>query len=93
MPVGVRAKTDWVNACGYGMAHAVHRALELAGRDLTRERLMDALRRIRNREIPMLLPGATISILKDDHGPIKMMQMLLFNGTVWETMGPLISGK
>lgn len=41
----------------------------------------------------MLLPGATISILKDDHGPIKMMQMLLFNGTVWETMGPLISGK
>lgn len=87
------SKTDWLNAYGYGMAYAMHQALELAGRDLTRERLMDALHSIRNMEVPMLLPGVTISISKDDHGPIKMMQMLRFNGTAWETMGPLISGK
>jgi branched-chain amino acid transport system substrate-binding protein len=87
------SKTDWLNAYGYGMAYAMHQALELAGRDLTREGLMDALHSIRNMEIPMLLPGVTISISKDDHGPIKMMQMLRFNGAAWETMGPLISGK
>ena len=31
------SKTDWLNAYGYGMAYAMHQALELAGRDLTRE--------------------------------------------------------
>jgi branched-chain amino acid transport system substrate-binding protein len=87
------SKTDWLNAYGYGMAYAMHQALEKAGANPTRESLMDALHNIRNMEIPMLLPGITISISKTDHGPIKSMQMLRFNGTAWETTGPLLSAK
>jgi branched-chain amino acid transport system substrate-binding protein len=87
------SKTDWLNAYGYGMAYAMRQALEMAGPQLTREALMNALHSIRNMEVPMLLPGITISISKTDHGPIKSMQMLRFNGTAWETTGPLVSGK
>jgi branched-chain amino acid transport system substrate-binding protein len=71
----------------------MHQALEKVGANPTRESLMDALHNIRNMEIPMLLPGITISISKTDHGPIKSMQMLRFNGTAWETTGPLLSAK
>jgi branched-chain amino acid transport system substrate-binding protein len=87
------SKTDWLNAYGYGMAYAMHQALEMAGPQLTREALMNALDSIRNMEVPMLLPGITVSISKTDHGPIKSMQILRFNGTAWETNGPLVSGK
>ena len=54
---------------------------------------MNALHSIRNMEVPMLLPGITISISKTDHGPIKSMQIVRFNGSAWETTGPLVSGK
>jgi branched-chain amino acid transport system substrate-binding protein len=87
------SKSDWLNAYGYGMAYAMHQALEMAGPELTREGLMNALHSIRNMEVPMLLPGITISISKTDHGPIKSMQMLRFNGTAWETTGALVSEK
>ena len=87
------SKTDWLNAYGYGMAYAMHQALEMAGPKLTRETLMNALHSIRNMEVPMLLPGITISISRTDHAPIKSMQMLRFNGSAWETIGGLLSGK
>jgi branched-chain amino acid transport system substrate-binding protein len=87
------SKTDWLNAYGYGMAYAMHQALEMAGPQLTREAQMNALHSIRNMEVPMLLPGITISISKTDHGPIKSMQIVRFNGSAWETTGPLVSGK
>ena len=91
LPVWI--KTDWLNAYGYGMAYAMHQALEMAGPKLTRETLMNALHSIRNMEVPMLLPGITISISRTDHAPIKSMQMLRFNGSAWETIGGLLSGK
>jgi branched-chain amino acid transport system substrate-binding protein len=87
------SKTDWLNAYGYGMAYAMHQALEMAGPQLTRNALMNALHSINNMEVPMLLPGITISISKTDHAPIKSMQMLRFNGSAWETIGGLLSGK
>ena len=53
----------------------------------------EALENIRDMEVPMLLPGITVSISRADHGPIKSMQMLRFNGSAWETVGPLVSRK
>jgi len=87
------SKSDWLNAYGYGMAYAMHQALEMAGPQLTRDGLMNALHSIRNMEVPMLLPGITISISKTDHAPIKSIQMLRFNGSAWETIGGLLSGQ
>jgi branched-chain amino acid transport system substrate-binding protein len=55
--------------------------------------LMAAVESIRNLDIPMLLPGVKMSVSKDDHGPLKAMQMMRFNGTSWEMIGDLISGR
>ena len=71
----------------------MHQALEMAGPQLTRNALMNALHSINNMEVPMLLPGITISISKTDHAPIKSMQMLRFNGSAWETIGACCGKK
>jgi branched-chain amino acid transport system substrate-binding protein len=87
------SKIDWLNAYGYGMGFVVHQALEKAGPNPTRETLMAAVESIQDLEVPMLLPGIKATITKDDHGPLKSMQILRFNGKSWESIGGLISGK
>ncbi|WP_244641802.1 ABC transporter substrate-binding protein [Chelatococcus reniformis] len=87
------AKNDWLNPYAYGMAFAMHQALDKAGPNPTRETLMAAVESIRDLEVPMLLPGIKVSISKDDHGPIKAMQMMRFNGKSWEMLGDLITGR
>jgi branched-chain amino acid transport system substrate-binding protein len=87
------AKNDWLNPYGYGMAFAMHQALEKAGPNLTRESLMAAIESIRNMEVPMLLPGITATVSKDDHGPVKALQMMRFDGKSWEMIGDMISAR
>lgn len=87
------AKSDWLNPYAYGMAYAMHQALEKAGPNPTREGLMAAIDSIRDMEIPMLLPGVKANISKDDHGPLKAMQVVRFNGKSWDLIGDLISGR
>jgi branched-chain amino acid transport system substrate-binding protein len=87
------SKNDYLNAYAYGVAFAMHQALEKAGPNLNRESLMAAVESIRDLEIPMLLPGVKMSVSKEDHGPLKAMQMMRFNGTSWEMIGDLISGR
>ncbi|GHE78433.1 branched-chain amino acid ABC transporter substrate-binding protein [Camelimonas fluminis] len=87
------SKTEWLNAYGYSMAYAMHQALERAGRDLDRDSLMKALHSMRKMDVPMLLPGVTVSISEEDHGPIKEMQMMRFDGKTWVSTGELISGR
>lgn len=87
------AKNDWLNAYAYGMAYTMEQALIGAGPNPTREKLVEALYAMRSLEVPMLLPGVTATITPDDHGPLKAMQMMRFNGTSWESIGSLVSGR
>lgn len=87
------SKNDYLNAYAYGIAFAMHKALEKAGPNLNRETLMAAVESIRDLDIPMLLPGVKMSVSKDDHGPLKAMQMMRFNGKSWDMIGDLIVGR
>lgn len=87
------SKNDYLNAYAYGIAYGMHKALEKAGPKLNRESLMAAVESIRDLEIPMLLPGVKMSVSKDDHGPLKAMQMMRFNGKSWDMIGDLIVGR
>lgn len=87
------AKSDWLNPYGYGMAYALHQALERAGPNLSRASLMAAIESIKDMEVPMLLPGITVAISKDDHGPIKGLQMMRFDGSSWQLIGDMISAR
>ncbi|RED29076.1 amino acid/amide ABC transporter substrate-binding protein (HAAT family) [Rhodopseudomonas thermotolerans] len=85
------SKKDWLNAYAYGMSYVMHQALEKAGKNLTRETLMAAMESVRDLQVPMLIPGITATITKDDHGPLKAMQMMKFNGESWEPLGGIVS--
>lgn len=87
------AKNDWLNPYAYGMAYAMEQALLRAGPNPTRENLVTALQSFRDVKIPMLLPGITATITPDDHGPLKAMQMMRFNGKSWESIGELVSAR
>jgi branched-chain amino acid transport system substrate-binding protein len=54
---------------------------------------MAAIESIKDMEVPMLLPGITVAISKDDHGPIKGLQMMRFDGSSWQLIGDMISAR
>lgn len=87
------SKIDWLNAYAYGMAYAMHQTLEQAGPNLTRDSLKKAIESIHDMRVPMLLPGIKISVTEKDHGPIKALQMLRFNGKTWDIVGDLVATK
>lgn len=87
------SKVDWLNAYAYGMAYAMHQTLEQAGPALTRDSLKKTIEAVRDMRVPMLLPGINISVTDKDHGPIKALQMLRFNGKTWDIVGDLVATK
>jgi branched-chain amino acid transport system substrate-binding protein len=44
-------------------------------------------------QLPMLLPGISLSTNSHDYQPIKQMQLQKFDGTTWKLFGDVISGN
>jgi branched-chain amino acid transport system substrate-binding protein len=59
----------------------------------TREGLRDSMRSLNNVQVPMLLPGVTMSTSKDDGFPIESMQMMQFKGERWQLIGEVIDTR
>jgi branched-chain amino acid transport system substrate-binding protein len=59
----------------------------------TREGLRDAARNLRNTQIPMLLPGVTLTTGPDDGFPIESMQMMRLKGERWQLTGEVIDTR
>ena len=76
----------------YAVAKTLVAVLESAGDDLTRENVMKQAASLDNLEIPVLLPGITISTGPDDFAPIEQLQLERFNGEAWELFGDVIDG-
>jgi branched-chain amino acid transport system substrate-binding protein len=66
--------------------------LERCGDDLSRENILRQALAIKDLELPMLLPGIKINTSPDNYFLIRQMQLLRFNGEIWEPFGELISG-
>jgi ABC-type branched-subunit amino acid transport system substrate-binding protein len=77
---------------GYAAAKTLEAVLEAAGDELTRENVMQQAASLDNLEIPVLLPGITITTGPDDFAPIEQLQLERFNGTSWELFGDVIDG-
>jgi len=67
--------------------------LKACGDNLTRENVMKQATSIDDLELPMLLPGITVSTSATDFAPIKQMQLMKFDGTTWQLFGQVISGS
>ncbi|MDP6353173.1 MAG: ABC transporter substrate-binding protein [Alphaproteobacteria bacterium] len=84
-------KGDTFNGYAYAVANTLAHVLERCGDDLTRANLMKVASSITALELPMMLPGITITTGPDDFYPLEQMQMVRFNGVKWEEIGEVLS--
>lgn len=76
---------------GYISGFVTVKALENAGRDLTRQGFLKSATTFSRLEAPMLLPGISITTRPDRYSPYSQMQIARFDGTSWIPEGPVIS--
>jgi len=86
-------KTSSFTSYGYSVAQTMAQVLKQAGDNLTRENVMKQAASLKDLELGMLLPGIKINTSATDFYPIDDQQMMRFTGTLWETFGPILSGK
>jgi len=85
--------TDIQAVIGYCNAQTMVAVLKAAGDNLTRDNVMKQAASIQNLQLPMLLPGISISTSADDFRVVKQMQLEKFDGTNWKLFGDVVSGS
>jgi branched-chain amino acid transport system substrate-binding protein len=84
--------SDAQHVFGYGITKTMVQVLKQCNGDFSRTNVMAQAENLHDLDIGVLLPGITISTAKDDHRPIKSMQLTRWNGSTWERFGGLIEG-
>ena len=80
------------HAFGWAVADSFAKTFT-AAKCKTREGLRDSMRNLNNVQVPMLLPGVTMTTSKDDGFPIESMQMMQFKGERWQLLGQVIDTR
>jgi branched-chain amino acid transport system substrate-binding protein len=77
---------------GFSAAATMVQVLKQCANDLSRENIMKEAANIKDLQVPMGLPGATINTSPDNYSPIRQMQLSKFNGESWELFSHILSG-
>ena len=83
---------DASNLYAYITAQLMVQILKQCGNDLTRDNVMKQTTSLKDLALPMLLPGIRINTSPTDYMPIKLMQLMRFDGRQWASFGEL-SGR
>jgi ABC-type branched-subunit amino acid transport system substrate-binding protein len=81
------------NIYGYAVAQTMVQVLKQCGDNLTRENVMKQAASLKDFSSEVLLPGIKVNTGPDDFFPIEQMQLMKFNGQVWELFGDVIKGE
>ncbi len=84
---------DSSNIAGYMAAFATVEILKRCGDELTRECVLKQATNLTDLEVPLLLPGITVTTTPTRYTPFRQMQIARFDGTTWVPEGPLITAK
>ena len=84
-------KGDVFGVWGYAFAATLVEVLQRCGDDLTRENVMRQAASLDHVEIPLLLPGMTLTTGPDDYYPVEQLQLTRFDGKSWALFGDLIN--
>ena len=84
-------KGDTSKGYAYAVSQTLKHVLEQCGNDLTCANLMKVASSISGLEVPMMLPGITITTGADDFYPVEQMQMVQFDGETWQELGEILS--
>ncbi len=85
-------RSDGANIYGYLIAQTLMQVLKQCGNNLSRENIMHEAANLHDLELPLLLPGISISTSPTDYRPVKQMQPVRFNGRNWDLFGDLLAG-
>ncbi|MFC0284731.1 ABC transporter substrate-binding protein [Camelimonas abortus] len=77
------------NAYGYMCIKLVHRVLEMAGDDLSRENIMRQATSLKDVKPGLLLDGITVNTSPTNYFPITQMQLMRFNGASFDPIGEI----
>ena len=84
-------KADSGLVYGYGAAQTLHKVLEMAGDNLTRENVMKQAASLKDFQTDVALPGIKINTSATDFAPFQQVRMMRFKGDKWELFGDIIS--
>ncbi len=84
---------DGSNSTGYNMAWMTELVLKRCGDDLTRENLMKVVTSLKDIQLPLNVPGVTLSISPGDYSPYKKLQISRFDGKTWEPIRLVEAGE
>ena len=77
---------------GVAAAYTMVDALKAAGKDITREKLLNASTHM-NEKNPFLWPGVSVTISPTDRYAIREMQLIKYSGGKWDPTGSVIDAR
>jgi branched-chain amino acid transport system substrate-binding protein len=78
---------------GMGVAYTMVDALQKAGKNLTRDKIMDAATHLNERNNPFVLPGINVETTPTQRFPITQLQLFRYQGGKLESFGPIIEAR
>ena len=81
---------DGSNTTGYNSAWLTEYVLRKCGDNLTRENLMKVVSNLKDVQLPLALPGVTLSSTPDNFSLFDKLQISRFDGKTWEPVGAVI---
>ena len=69
------------------------KVLRACGDDLSRANIMKQATSLKNVELPLLLPGVTVTTGPDDYQPFQQLRLLRFDGKSWVGFGELLDDQ
>jgi branched-chain amino acid transport system substrate-binding protein len=85
--------TDGLYLYGVAKAYTMVQTLYAAGKNPTRQSLMNAARKLNFKSNPFALPGVVTKTGGNDQFPISQLQLIRFNNGGWSPFGKLINGR
>jgi branched-chain amino acid transport system substrate-binding protein len=80
-------------SAGYHYATLLMKVLKACGDDFSRANILKQATSLRDAELPLLLPGITVSTGPDDYLPFQQLRLRRFNGKNWVGFGDLIDDR
>ena len=84
---------DLFNVYGYSAAQTLVHVLKACGDDLSRENVMKQAASLHGLQLPMTLPGITLSTSPTDFYPMQSMQLAKFEGDRWVRFGEVLAAE
>jgi branched-chain amino acid transport system substrate-binding protein len=75
------------------VAQVLQRVLEQCNGNFTRANIMAQVNNLRNLENQMLLPGIKVNTSPTNHHPLTQMQLMRWDGKLWQRFGNIIAGS